>query len=180
MFTFLSSNNSILISLSAAIYVDDKISSSSFVKDLASSTLYISLGSFVPLNSPVGPPFATLYFLVFPASVIILSEASALNPLANLSANSGIGPLNSNIFTPTPGLSAASLFILHLCVATVTVSIVKNSGGSFDTSITLYLDVSVTASSELCFFFNNKYVSSCILFLSQEGNDNQILPSSAA
>ena len=43
----------------------------------------------------------------------------------------------------------------------------------------LYLAKSVIAILESCAFFNIKKVSKSTLFLSEEGNDNHILPSSA-
>ena len=54
-----------------------------------------------------------------------------------------------------------------------------NSGASFSIASILYLfkvDIGVLLS---CCFFDIKYVSSSTLFLSEEGKDNQILPSSA-
>ena len=66
-----------------------------------------------------------------PADVTILILVFAVKPLANLSLNSGVGPLTSNVLVPTVGLSEASLLILHVAVANVCGFIVKYSGGSF-------------------------------------------------
>ena len=55
-----------------------------------------------------------------------------------------------------------------------------NLGASFSIAIILYLAGSGTNSLPSCVFLSIKNVSSSTLFLSEDGKDNHVLPSSAS
>ena len=109
-------------------------------------------------------------------SVVICIWFWDLNADAKSGFSWGLGPENLKNTLPTVG---ALPFILQEALPEAIVSVEINLGASLDMSKTLYLASSTTASLLSCFFFNNKKVSSVILFLSAEGKDNQTLPSLA-
>ena len=126
------------------------------------------------------PDFIVYLLLVFwsakapSTSVVICIWFWDLKAVAKSKFSWGLGPENLKNILPTCG--GLSLIIQEALPAAM-VSVEINLGASLDMSKTLYLASSITGSSLSCFFFNSKKVSSVILFLSAEGNDNQTLPS---
>ncbi|ANS05167.1 hypothetical protein [uncultured Mediterranean phage] len=85
----------------------------------------------------------------------------------------------SKVLTPgAKGLVTPAKTVLLLCANNLFL-VFKNSGASFSIAMILYLALFFTKISESAPFFNIKKVSSSTLFLSDDGNDNHKLPSSA-
>ena len=158
-----------------------------FVVEVTSLNTSLSCGSIGSSSitsytfSLLEPPDFIVYLLLFfwsektPSTFVVISIWFLdLKAEAKSGFSWGLGPENLKNTLPTVG---AFPFILQDALPAAIVSVDMNLGASFEISNTLYLASSITTSLLSCFFFNNKKVSSEILFLSAEGNDNQILPS---